>query len=279
MQSRTAVEKNGKAPKAKRTARSGAPDAHSRRARPAKAVKPPHPANVTRGKPSANARTEAKPPHPANVTHGKPSANARTEAKPPHPAASPVARADAKSAGARKSTPPHPATVTASRRPQRNGNGEVKPPHPANREAPNRISRLGTDGRAGSPETRPARSADIDYDGYVERILQLEAGADARALIQQLGRLNSADLCNIAERFTNSTSWRAVGQVKWLRGEAVDVDTRRVSQVCMQRAAGGLTTRFEAVELPVDAVLAPDWQAMGRFVKGRVLDFSVRCAT
>jgi hypothetical protein len=64
--------------------------------------------------------------------------------------------------------------------------------------------------------------------------------------------------------------------VKWLRGEESDADTRRVTQVCIQRAAGGLTTRFETVELPVDAVLAPDWQGTGRFVRGRVLELNVR---
>jgi hypothetical protein len=192
-------------------------------------------------------------PHPANVARSRVAA---------------ITRPDIKS--------PHPATVTASNKPKKNGNGEAKSPHPANQETPRRPSRSTTDGRASSPDTRRAKPSDINHDDYVERIIQLEAGGDERALIQQLSRLDSAELRAIAERFTHSTSWRTAGQVKWLRAEDVEAGTRRVVQVCVQRAAGGLTTKFEIVEIPVDAVLAADWQATDRFGKGRVLGLNVR---
>ncbi|HEY5959054.1 MAG TPA: hypothetical protein VIV60_20990 [Polyangiaceae bacterium] len=196
----------------------------------------------------------------------------------PHPAAAPVSRANTKPSGTRKSKPPHPATVTASSKPKKTSNGDAKSPHPANRETPRRPSRSTTVGRASSPDTQRTKLLDINHDEYVERIRQLAAGGDERALTQQLRRLDLADLLTIAERFTHSSSWRTAGQVKWLRGEDVEAGTRRVIQVCIQRAAGGLTTRFEIIEVPADAVLASDWQATGRFAKGRVLDFSVRSA-
>jgi hypothetical protein len=257
MQNRTPVEKNGKVASARRATRSSASDAHGKKVVPAKVVAQPHPANVTRSKSAVNPRMDAKMPHPAATS------TSRTNTKP---------------TGARRSKPPHPATVTASSKPKKTRNGEAKSPHSANRETPSRPSRSTTDGRASSSETRRAKPTEIDHDEYVDRVLQLEAGGDARALTQQLSQLNSADLCSIAERFTHSSSWRTAGQVKWLRGEDVEAGTRRVTQVCIQRAAGGLTTKFEIVELLVDAVLAPDWQATGRFGKGRVLDFSVRSA-
>ncbi|HMA97567.1 MAG TPA: hypothetical protein VKP30_33010, partial [Polyangiaceae bacterium] len=235
-------------------------------------------ANVARPKATVTSRTDAGAPHPANVTRTKATVNTRTDAKLPHPAATSTSRTNTKSAGARKSKPPHPATVTASSKPKKTGKGDAKSPHPANRETPSRLSRSSTDRRASSSETRQAKPTEIGHYEYVERILQLEGGGDGRALAQQLSWLNSADLRTIAERFTNSTSWRAAGQVKWLRGEDVEAGTRRVTQVCIQRAAGGFTTKFEIVELPVDAVLAPDWQATDRCVKGKVLDFRVRSA-
>lgn len=257
MQNRTPVEKNGKVTSARRATRSSAPDAHGKKVVPTKVFAQPHPANVTRSKSGVNSRTDAKTPHPA---------------------AAAASRANTKSSGARKSKPPHPASVAASSKPKLTRNGEAKSPHSANRQSPSRPSRSTTDGRASSPETRRAKPSESDHDEYVERVLQLEGGGDGRALAQQLSRLSSADLRTIAERFTHSTSWRTVGQAKWLRAEDVEAGTRRVTQVCILRAAGGLTTRFEIVELPVDAVLAPDWQATGRFGKGRVLDFSVRSA-